>query len=88
MNNVVLVLVLIIAGCIAIKPTEYFIGMDIEEFKSKNKGLTIVENKKNDIVISRKECKDCREQYYIFINGQLKASLSFWGGFEQFKLAK
>tara|TARA_B100000945_G_scaffold264115_1_gene223130 strand:- start:685 stop:918 length:234 start_codon:yes stop_codon:yes gene_type:complete len=75
-------------GCLAIKPTEYFIGMDIEEFKSINDGLILVENKAENIVFSGKECKECKEQYYIFINGQLEASLSFWGGFENFKLAK
>ena len=44
--------------------------MDLAEFKSKNKGLTLIENNKNNIVFSRKKCEDRREQYYIFIDGQ------------------
>ena len=47
-----------------------------------NKGLELVEQKKNDILYLRTEYPECNPQYYIFIDGELKASLPFWGGFD------
>ena len=83
-----LLIALLIVGCAtkhvsSSKPTEYSMGMGIEEFKEKNKGLELVEQKENDIVYLRKECSECNPQYYIFIDGELKASLPFWGGFDE-----
>mgnify|MGYP001486028168 CR=1 FL=1 len=57
MKNVVLSLVIMITGCIAIKPTEYFIGMDLAEFKSKNKGSTLIKNNKNILFFLVKNVK-------------------------------
>ena len=88
MKKLILLSVLLIVGCAtksvsSSKPTEYSMGMGIEEFKEKNKGLELVEQKENDVVYLRKECPECNPQYYIFIDEELKASLPFWGGFDQ-----
>ena len=50
-----LIILLLVVGCAtkpvsSSKPTEYSMGMGIEEFKKKNKGLELVEQKENDIV--------------------------------------
>ena len=87
MKKLLLLSILLIVGCAtksvsSAKPTEYSMGMGIEEFKKKNKGLELVEQKENDVVYLRKECPECNPQYYIFIDGELKASLPFWGGFD------
>ena len=83
-----LIIILLIVGCAtksvsSSKSTEYSMGMGIEEFKEKNEGLELVEQKENDIVYLRKECPECNQQYYIFIDGELKASFTFWGGFDE-----
>ena len=88
MKELILLSIVFIVGCAtksvsSLKPTEYSMGMGIEEFKEKNKGLELVEQKENDIVYLRKECPECNSKYYIFIDGELKASLPFWGGFDQ-----
>ena len=87
MKKLILLSIILIVGCAtksvsSSKPTEYSMGMGIEEFKEKNKGLELVEQKENDIVYLRKECPECNPIYYIFIDGELKASLPFWGGFD------
>ena len=87
MKKILLLSILFIVGCAAkavssSKPTEYSIGMGVEEFKEKNEGLKLVEQKENDIVYLRKECSECNPKYYIFIDGELKASLPFWSGFD------
>ena len=87
MKKLILIILLII-GCatkpvISPKPTEYFDGMSEEIFKEKNDALEVVEKTKDGIVYLRKECPVCNPQYYIFIDGELKASLPFWGGFDE-----
>ena len=82
MKKLILLSILLIVGCAtksvsSSKPTEYSMGMGIEEFKEKNKGLELVEQKENDIVYLRKECSECNPQYYVFMYGNLEAVSSF-----------
>ena len=65
------------------KPTAYYMGISEEEFKSKNDGLEVFDQNKDGIVYMRRECSECNPKYYIFINGELKTSLPFWGGFDK-----
>tara|TARA_B100001250_G_C19110477_1_gene490891 strand:- start:197 stop:475 length:279 start_codon:yes stop_codon:yes gene_type:complete len=86
-----ILITLLIVGCAtksatSTQVTNYEIGMTLDEFKNMNKELTLIEEKDNDFVYARKECSKCKDQYYIFINGKLKASLPFWGGFDNFQL--
>ena len=88
MKKLILLSILLIVGCAtktvsSSKPTEYSMGMGIEKFKEKNKGLELVEQKENDIVYLRKECPECNQEYYIFIDGELQASFTFRGGFDE-----
>jgi hypothetical protein len=41
-------------------------GMSVEEFKEKNKGLKLIEQNENGIVYLRKECSECNPHYYTF----------------------
>ena len=88
MKKLILLSILLIVGCatkpvISPKPTVYFDGMSEEIFKEKNDALEVVEQTKDGIVYLRKECPECNPIYYIFIDGELKASLPFWGGFDE-----
>ena len=77
MKQLILLSILLIVGC-ATKPvnsskaTEYSMGMGIEEFKKKNKGLELVEQKENDIVYLRKECPECSPRLIYLLLWQKK----------------
>ena len=80
-----LLIALLIVGCAinSQKDTIYFMGMSVEEFKAKNKGLKLVEQDENGIVYLRKECSECNPHYYTFIDGELKAILPFPSGLDE-----
>ncbi len=80
-----LLIALLIVGCAinSQKDTIYFMGMSVEEFKAKNKGLKLVEQDENGSVYFRKECSECNPHYYTFIDGELKAVLPFYSGLDE-----
>ena len=80
-----LLIALLIVGCAinSQKDTIYFMGMSVEEFKKKNKGLKLVEQNENGIVYLRKECSECNPQYYTFIYGKLEAVTPFHAGLDK-----
>ena len=80
-----LLIALLIVGCAinSQKATIYAMGMSVEEFKKKNKGLKLVEQNENGIVYLRKECSECNPQYYTFIDGELKAILPIYSSLDE-----
>ena len=82
MKKIILLSILLIVGCAtksvsSSKPTEYSMGMGIEEFKEKNKGLELVEQK--EFVLSQYDIWSVDEKYK---NGNIKA-ISYYQKYTQ-----
>ena len=61
----------------------YELGMTKEQFLSEYETVSIFDKSNNGIVYIYKDCEECSEKYFTFIDGKLKAVTGFHYGLDK-----